>query len=195
MKSFLESLEIGEGKVKLSSEEIKSILTEHGKSITTETEKIKSDLEKEIDTYKGQLKTANDEIKSYKDMDIDSIKQSADDWETKYNELVENQKAEKEKNIRQERTNVFFNDVKFSSEMAKAGVIAKFNEKDFKYDEESKSFQGAKEWLEDLKKNDANSFLSDIANPSFSTTPTAPMQDSSMDSILNAMGLSEEAKK
>lgn len=125
-------------------------------------------------------------------MDIDSIKKSASDWETKYNELVENQRAEKEKSIREERTNAFFNDVKFASEMAKAGVIAKFSEKDFKYDEESKTFQGAKEWLEELKKNDTNSFLSDVANPVFTTTPTTPIQNSSMDDVMKIMGLKEE---
>lgn len=148
----------------------------------------------ERNNLKTQIEDANKEIQSYKDMDIDSIKQSASDWETKYNELVENQKVEKEKSIREERTNAFFNEVKFSSEMAKAGVIAKFNEKDFKYDEESKSFQGAKEWLEELKKNDANSFVSEVANPSFSTTPTAPTKDSSMDGVLKVMGLAEEKK-
>lgn len=192
MKEFLESLEIGEGKVKLSNEEIKKILTEHGKTVTTETEKVKTEFTKELTTYKDQLKTANEEIKSYKEMDIDSIKKSASDWETKYKKLEESQKAEKEKKIREERTNDFFKEVTFSSEMAKAGVISKFNEKDFKYDEESKSFQGAKEWLEDLKKNDANSFKSEVANPSFSATPQAPKTDNSMDDIMRIMGLNKE---
>ena len=135
MKEYLESLEIGEGKVKLSSEEIKAILAEHGKTVTTETDKVKQSLNETISNYQNQLKTANDTIQSYKDMDIDSIKKSADDWKTKYEEMEANQKAEKEKSIRNERTNAFFNDIKFASESAKAGVIAQFNAKDFKYDE------------------------------------------------------------
>lgn len=194
MKEFLEGLEIGENKVKLSESEIKTILTEHGKTVTTETEKVKEALGKDVDTYKNQLQAVNDEIKSYKDLDIDSIKQSASEWETKYNELVENQKAEKEKSIREKRTSAFFNDIKFSSEMAKAGVMTKFNEKDFKYDEESESFQGAKEWLEELKKSDSNSFLSDVANPVFSATPTVPNKGSSMDDVLKIMGLDQKEK-
>lgn len=148
--------------------------------------------ETEINNLNEQLKNANDEIKSYKDMDIDSIKQSATDWEDKYNKLVEAQEVAKKESIRNERTNAFFNDVKFASEMAKAGVIAKFNEKDFKYDEESKTFQGAKEWLEELKKNDSKSFESDIANPSFSKSPQAPTNGSSMDDVLKVMGLDKE---
>ncbi len=194
MKDYLESLEIGEGKVKLSSEEIKAILAEHGKTVTTETDKVKQSLNETISNYQNQLKTANDTIQSYKDMDIDSIKKSADDWKTKYEEMEANQKAEKEKSIRTERTNAFFNDIKFASESAKAGVIAQFNAKDFKYDEESKKFLGASEWLNELKEKDSGAFLSNVANPKFTTTPTAPNNDSSMDKILHAMGLDEEKK-
>ena len=70
--------------------------------------------EAELTTLKSQLNNANNEIQSYKDMDIESIKKSADDWKTKYEEMEANQKAEKEKSIREERTNAFFNDVKFT---------------------------------------------------------------------------------
>lgn len=128
----------------------------------------------ERDNLQTQLNNANDEIKSYKDMDIDSIKKSASDWETKYNNLVEEQKKQKEESIRQERVNEFFKDTKFSSEMAKNGVISEFNKKEFKYDEETKSFQGATEWLNNLKESDKGSFLSDVANPKFTTTPSTP---------------------
>lgn len=148
----------------------------------------------EINTLKTQIEDANKEIQSYKDMDIDSIKESASNWETKYNDLVKEQKEAKEKSIRDERTNAFFNEVKFASESAKAGVIAQFNDKGFKYDEESNKFLGAKEWLEDLKAKDTGAFLSDVANPKFTDSVNAPTSDSSMDAILNAMGLSEEKK-
>ena len=150
--------------------------------------------ETEISNLKMQIEDANKEIQSYKDMDIDSIKKSAEDWETKFKELEENQKAEKEKSIRDERTNAFFNDVKFASESAKAGVIAQFNAKDFKYDEESGKFQGASEWLEELKTKDTGAFLSDVANPKFTTNPSAPMVDGTADELREAMGLSTEKK-
>lgn len=150
--------------------------------------------ETEITNLKTQIEDANKEIQSYKDMDIDSIKKSATDWEAKYKELEENQKAEKEKSIRSERTNAFFSDVKFASESAKAGVIAQFNEKDFKYDEQTGKFQGASEWLEELKKNDVGAFQSEVANPKFTTNISAPTSDGSMDRILHAMGLDEKEK-
>lgn len=142
-----------------------------------------------------QLNDANTEIQSYKDMDIDSIKKSAEDWKTKFEEMEANQKAEKEKSIRDERTNAFFNDIKFASESAKAGVIAQFNAKDFKYDEESKKFLGASEWLKDLQEKDAGAFLSDVANPKFTTSTSVPNNSSSMDEVLKVMGLSTEKEK
>ena len=142
-----------------------------------------------------QLNDANTEIQSYKDMDIDSIKKSAEDWKTKFEEMEANQKAEKEKSIRDERTNAFFNDIKFASESAKAGVIAQFNAKDFKYDEESKKFLGASEWLKDLQEKDSGAFLSEVANPKFTTSTSVPNNSSSMDEVLKVMGLSTEKEK
>ncbi len=192
MKKYLEDLEIGEGKVKLSEDEIKAILTEHGKSVNAEKEKVKTELTTEIETYKNQLNDANNEIKSYKDMDIDGIKKSAEEWETKYNDLVKSQNEAKEKSIREERTNAFFNGVEFASESAKAGVIAQFNEKDFKYDEKEQKFQGASEWLEELKKNDVGAFKSDVANPKFTTSVTPPTSDSALDEIKKIMGIKDE---
>lgn len=172
-----------------SEEEVsKEIMKDYGTAISKEqskTQKVHEDKE----NLQKQLENANNEIKSYKDMDIDSIKKSATVWETKYNELVEQQKAEKEQSIKNERMNEFFKDTKFSSEMAKAGIMAEFNKKDFKYDEETKSFQGATEWLNNLKESDKGSFLSDVANPKFTTPPSAPTNNSTNDEIRKAMGL------
>ncbi len=179
-REFLEGLE-------LDKETIDTIMAEYGKNT--------QGLREERDNFKSQLENANKEIQSYKDMDIESIKKSADDWKTKYETMEANQKAEKEKSIRDERTNAFFNDVKFASESAKAGVISEFNKKDFKYDEESKKFLGATEWLKDLQAKDSGAFLSDVANPKFTTAPTAPVNSGSMDNILKAMGLAKEEEK
>lgn len=178
-REFLEGLE-------LDKELIDTIMAENGKSI--------QGLKEEITNLKTQIDDANKEIQSYKEMDIDSIKESASNWETKYNDLVKEQEEAKNKSIREERTNAFFNDVKFASESAKAGVIAEFNKKDFKYDEESNKFLGASEWLNDLKEKDTGAFLSEVANPKFTTSPTAPTSDNSIDELREAMGLSNSKK-
>lgn len=174
MREFLKGLE-------LDDETIDTIMAEHGKLVTKDKEKI-TELTK-------QINDANGEIQSYKDMDIDSIRKSAEDWKTKYEEMEANQKAERERSIREERTNAFFNDVKFASNAAKEGVIAEFNKKGFKYDEEAQKFQGASEWLEDLKKNDTGAFVSEVATPKFTASPTAPTKPSTNDEIRKIMGL------
>lgn len=179
MREFLKGLD-------LDKETIDTIMAEHGKQLQSYKES--------NETLKTQLEEANNEIKSYKDMDIESIKKSATDWETKYNDLVKQNDEAKKKSIRDERTNAFFNDVKFASDSAKAGVIAQFNEKDFKYDEQTGKFQGASEWLEELKKSDTGAFKSDVANPSYTTTPTAPTNGGAVDEIRKIMGLSENKK-
>lgn len=159
--------------------------------LITLKQKIK-ELEEDKTSLTKQIGDANKEIQSYKEMDIDGIKESATNWETKYNDLVKEQKEAKEKSIREERTNAFFNEVKFASESAKAGVIAQFNAKDFKYDEETQKFQGASEWLEELKTKDTGAFLSDVANPRFTTKPTAPTQG--FNEIKNNVSLNSKFK-
>ena len=172
IKSLLAEVKNG---TKTEEEVSKELMKDYGTAISNEQAKT-SKVQEDLNNLQKELDNANNEIKSYKDMDIESIKKAAGDWETKYNELVENQKAEKEKSIKEERINEFFKDTKFSSEMAKKGIISEFEKKDFKYDEETKSFQGASEWLNNLKEQDKGSFLSDVANPKFTTIPKTPTE-------------------
>lgn len=61
---------------------IKKIIVEHGKDI----EKHKTAVEAaktEIDGLKAQLGDANKQIESFKGMDIDGVKKSADEWKAK----------------------------------------------------------------------------------------------------------------
>lgn len=183
-------------KIGLSEEQIDGVMKLKSSAmneIDTLNDKV-NQLNTEKSNLQEQLNNANKEIQSYKDMDIESIKESASNWETKYNNLVQEQKEAQEKSIRQERTNAFFNEVKFASDSAKAGVIAKFNEKDFKYDEETKTFLGANDWLKDLKEKDAGAFLSDIANPRFTTNLSVPNNTKTNDELREVMGLANKEK-
>lgn len=181
MREFLKGLD-------LDKETVDTIMVEYGKNVQGLKEE-KENLTKTVNTYKTEIDNLKENLKDN------------DDWKSKFEELdakvkqqEADQKVKKEKSIREERTNAFFNEVKFASESAKAGVIAQFNEKDFKYDEESQKFQGASEWLEELKKNDTGAFVSEVANPKYTTTPTAPTSDSSMDELKEAFGLPNEQK-
>ena len=196
MRESIKNLEIGEGKVKLSDEEIKMILTEHGKTVSTEVEKAKAEKDKEIETYKTTISNLENQIKEMPNSEeVDKLKKEINDMKEAETKRIADEKAANEKRIREERTNEFFKDIKFTSESAKAGVISKFNEKDFKYDEETKKYQGASEWLEEIQKNDAGAFASNVANPKFTTGVTTPTNPGTADALRRAMGLPEEDKK
>lgn len=80
----------------LSPEAINRIMAENGKDIEGYKTQLAS-----LTTEKGQLETqiaeANKAIAGFKSLDIDKIKQTATEWESKYNDLV----AESAKQIRQ----------------------------------------------------------------------------------------------
>lgn len=193
MREYLEKLEIGEGKVKLSAEEIKAILTEHGKTVKNETEKVETAKNKDIETYKTTITNLEEKIKGMPNSeDVEKLQKEINDMKEAETKRIADEKAANEKRIREERTNEFFKDIKFTSESAKAGVISKFNEKDFKYDEETKKYQGASEWLEEIQKSDAGAFESVVANPKFTTGVTTPTKSSTTDELRAIMGLKTE---
>lgn len=67
----------------LTEEQIEKVMAENGKDIQAEKDNTATK-QKEVDTLNGQLKTANDDIKAFKDMNIDEIKQKSAEWEQKY---------------------------------------------------------------------------------------------------------------
>ena len=67
----------------LTDEQIDFVMAENGKDI--EKYKNLADTRKtEIDNLERQLETANKEIEEFKDLDIEEIKQKADDYKKKY---------------------------------------------------------------------------------------------------------------
>lgn len=66
----------------LEKDVIDKIMDENGKDIEL-AKKPGETKDAEIEALKNQLKEANDEIKPYKDMNIDEIKESLESWKTK----------------------------------------------------------------------------------------------------------------
>ena len=196
MKDYLESLKNENGEAKLTSEEIKGILAKNGEIVQNEKNKLTESSKDEIANYKDQISSLQKQIEAMpKSEEIDNLKKQISDFQEKETQRIADEKKAKEESIKNERTNAFFDGVKFSSESAKEGMMARFNKMDFRYDEESKKFIGGNEWLEDMKKNDAGSFMSDVANPKYTTNNSAPTESGSLDSIMKAMGLSTEKEK
>ena len=124
MKDYLENLEIGEGKVKLSKEEIKAILTEHGKVITTETERVKKDLNNEIDTYKKTITNLENQIKDMPSSDdVSKLQKEIQDMKDAESKRLADEKARKEDEILTNNINELFGDKKFTSEYARQGLL------------------------------------------------------------------------
>ena len=106
----------------------------------------------ELDGVKQQLSDANTTIQSYKDMDIDGIKQSAKDWETKYTQETQKLTAQLAAQERTHALDMFMGGYKFSSKPAENGVRAEFEKKNFTL--EYGKFLGGDEFMKSLMEND-----------------------------------------
>lgn len=119
----------------------------------------------EVNGYKKQLEDAQKEIKSYKDMDIDGIKASAAEYESKSKEQIaqlEKQLADQKLEFAEDK---FLSQYKFSDDFAKAGVRGEFRSKQFKYDEATGKFLGAEEYMKEIMESHKGAFVIEEATP------------------------------
>lgn len=121
-RDFLKNLDIGNG-AHLSDDLVEQIMAEAGKT-KTEMQNAITSLTTERDGLKTQLSDANATIQSYKDMDIDGIKQSAADWETKYNTDTQALKDQLESTKYGYAVENAVGSLKFTSESAKKAFLA-----------------------------------------------------------------------
>ena len=144
--------------------------------------------ETELAGLKEQLNNANKEIQSYKDMDIDSIKQSASDWETKYNTEIHNLEEKLAKKDYEYKVKEKVSGIKFTSESAKKSFIADLMAKELKI--ENDTILGFDDFVKNYKETDPNAFESEDKPPQFSNGNNQIKIDlSNNDSLRKAMGL------
>ncbi|WP_294172385.1 phage scaffolding protein, partial [uncultured Clostridium sp.] len=134
---------------------IDQIMDENGKDIQREknaVNKVNQDLEKykaENEGLKTQLSEANTQIQSFKEMDIDGIKASAEEWKTKYETDT---KALNEKIAAKDYDYAikdFMSNYKFIDDDVKETVINKFKAKEFKLEEGK--FLGGEDFMKEYK--------------------------------------------
>ena len=124
MKDFLEELEIGEGKVKLSKEEIKSVLAKHGEYIKIETDKVENKYKEQIEDNKTTINELKEQIENApKSDEIESLKNKIADYEQKEADRIAKQKAEEEDKILTDNINNLFEGKTFTSEYARQGLL------------------------------------------------------------------------
>lgn len=154
-RDFLKELE-------LTEEQINAIMAEAGKDI----EKHKRDAEKtkeQLSVIQEQLNKANEEINSYREMDIESIKKSANEWKTKYEAETKALNEKLEKQAYEHAAKDYLSQYKFSSELVKKAVLAEFNSKEFKLD--NGVFLGADDYMKGLQESDPGAFLVENQTP------------------------------
>lgn len=106
------------------------------------------DKETELNGVKQQLDAANTQIKSFQDMDVEGIKQSVKDWETKYNTDTQSLKDQIAAQERAHAEEMFMGEYKFTSTAARNGILAELRGKKFQID--NGVLLGAKEFMQSL---------------------------------------------
>lgn len=125
LKDFLENLEIGEAKTKLSKDDIKGILAESGKVVDNEKSKIEEQYKKDVENYKTTIEDLKGQIeKAPKSEELENLKQKITDFEAKETARIEQEKAQKAEQTLNNNILAVFGDKKFSSEYAKNGLLS-----------------------------------------------------------------------
>lgn len=147
----------------LTEEQVSYVMAENGRDI----EKVKTKLtaaETARDEYKEQLETANTTIQSYKDMDIEGIKQSASDWEKKYNDDLKAMQDKLEGQAYDFALKEYVSGYQFTSDLVKEAVITQLKAQGFKLNDGK--FLGADDFMKQLKEANPSAFAdADIKQP------------------------------
>ena len=124
MKDFLEELEIGESKVKLSGEDIKNILKKHGEYIKVETEKVETKYKDQIEDNKTTINDLKAQIeKAPKSDEMESLKTKIAEYEQKEADRTAQLKAKQEDDILTKNINEVFGDKKFVNDFTKNAIV------------------------------------------------------------------------
>lgn len=135
----------------IAEEVISKIMAENGKDIEATKNKFA-----DYEDVKKQLKTADETINGYKNMDIDGIKRSATEWETKAKQA----EIDAAKKISDMQFNHALNGALTGAKAKNVkAVSALLNMEGLKHDGES--IIGLKEQLESIKKDNAYLFEDD----------------------------------
>lgn len=192
-REFLEGLDLGNG-VKLSKETVDAIMAENGKDIEAQKNTV-TQLTTERDGLKTQLETAKTTIKSYEDMDVEKIKQSAKDWEEKHKTDT------KALQDQLDAANYGFSvkeataGLKFTSESAKKAFIADLTAK--KLPVQEGKLLGMEDFIKTYQTSDPGAFVpeNDDKTPTFTKGTGGGTQIAADAALRAAFGLPNNTKK
>lgn len=164
-RDYLKNLDIGGG-AHLSDELIDQIMAEDGRA-KAEMQNTITTLTTERDGLKTQLSDANTAIQSYKDMDIDGIKQAAADWEAKYNTDTQALKDQLEGVKYSHAVETAISGIKFTSASAKKAFVSDLTAKGLTL--QDGKLLGLDDFTKDYKESDPGAFAPDEPAPTFTT--------------------------
>lgn len=125
----------------------------------------------EAEGYKAQLGEANTTIQSYKDMDIDGIKKSAADWETKYNTDTKALQDKLDAQATEFAAEKYMGQFQFTSPLVAKAAMAEFMAQGFKRSEDG-TFLGADDFMTKMKENNPGAFV--VETPPTDPEPPKP---------------------
>lgn len=116
-------------------------------------------LQTESAGYKQQIDDANKEIQSYKDMNIEGIRQSAADWEAKYNKEtkdLQDKLASQERTFAAER---YLDGQKIKSPLSRKTILHEFLAQNMEF--KDGKFTGADEYMRSVREQYPDEFEAD----------------------------------
>lgn len=148
---------------------IDQIMDENGKDINKANEKVKT-LEAEVNNTKELLTNANKEIDSYKSMDIEAIKKSAEDYKTKFETAEKDYQAKISEMEYNNKLDKYVNTLNLKNDIYKKEVISRIKEKELKFDGDT--LLGGEELVKGFKEQYAEAFNDTKPKPTFAdSTP------------------------
>lgn len=124
MKDFLEKLEIGDDKIKLSKEEIKEILAKNGEYIKIETDKVEERYKQQLEDNKATIDDLKNQLsEAPKTDEMENLKQTIADYEQKEKDREAKQKQENEEKMLEDSINSLFEGKTFTSDYARKGLL------------------------------------------------------------------------
>lgn len=116
-------------------------------------------LQTEMNGYKTQLGEANKTINSYKEMDIDGIKQSASEWEKKYKEDTENLQRTLETERKTHAAERFLDTQKIKSPLSRKTILQELLAQNLEF--KDGAFTGAEDYMKKVKEQYPDEFEKD----------------------------------
>lgn len=151
--------------LELADEAIDAIMKLHGQDIESQKTKA-AEAEKQLESLQGQLTDATKTIEGFKELDVDAIKQAADEWQSK----AEAAKAEAETEIQRLKFDHALEGALTGAKAKNAKAVkALLNFEELKLSQEDGSIIGLDKQLEKVRSDAEYLFETDKPTPTIVT--------------------------